>query len=195
MVGLQRIFQMMDDDNNGSLSQIEFWKACKDFKVGISEENVPILFKAFDVNGDGTMDYDEFLILVRGEMSEERTNFVKQIYEFLVERRGNDISVDDIKSAFLADKHPDVIQGHRTSDNVLVEFIETFEAHHNLGDPNNRQVSMNEWIDYFTSVSATFDSDDHFSLMLSNTFGVKDFQVSKARHEQAVNQAKHQKLE
>jgi len=44
MVGLQRIFKVMDDDNSGSLSVREFSKACKDFKVGISEQNVPILF-------------------------------------------------------------------------------------------------------------------------------------------------------
>ena len=69
MVGLQRIFKMMDDDNNGSLSLREFSKACKDFKVGISEENVPILFDLFDENKDGTLDYDEFLYTVRGEIS------------------------------------------------------------------------------------------------------------------------------
>jgi Ca2+-binding EF-hand superfamily protein len=45
MVGLQKIFQIMDDDNSGSLTQREFFKACKDFKIGISEENVPSLFK------------------------------------------------------------------------------------------------------------------------------------------------------
>ena len=37
MVGLQRIFKVMDDDNSGSLSVREFTKACNDFKVGISE--------------------------------------------------------------------------------------------------------------------------------------------------------------
>ena len=51
----------MDDDNNGCLTQREFFKACKDFKVGISEENVPTLFGKFDKNGDGTISYDELL--------------------------------------------------------------------------------------------------------------------------------------
>ena len=47
----------MDDDESGALSQREFAKACKDFKIGISDENVPILFTLFDTNGDGTMSY------------------------------------------------------------------------------------------------------------------------------------------
>jgi Ca2+-binding EF-hand superfamily protein len=48
----------------------EFGKACKDFKIGVSEENVPILFSAFDKNGDGTLQYDEFINAVREPLSE-----------------------------------------------------------------------------------------------------------------------------
>lgn len=51
----------MDDDESGTLSQREFAKACKDFKIGISDENVPVLFNLFDVNGDGVISYHEFL--------------------------------------------------------------------------------------------------------------------------------------
>jgi Ca2+-binding EF-hand superfamily protein len=68
---------MMDDDNSGSLTQREFFKACKDFKVGISEENVPILFKVFDANEDGTMSFEEFLNKVRYPMNEHRLKTVR----------------------------------------------------------------------------------------------------------------------
>ena len=36
MIGLQRIFKIMDDDHSGTLSIQEFWKACKDFRIKIS---------------------------------------------------------------------------------------------------------------------------------------------------------------
>lgn len=69
MIGLQRLFKMMDDDGSMSLSMPEFGKACKDFKIGISDENAPILFKLFDRNGDGTLQYDEFIGAVRPPMN------------------------------------------------------------------------------------------------------------------------------
>jgi hypothetical protein len=34
----------MDDDGSKSISLYEFQKACRDFKVGINDDNVPILF-------------------------------------------------------------------------------------------------------------------------------------------------------
>ena len=72
MIGLQRLFKMMDDDGSMTLSMPEFGKACKDFKIGISDENVPILFTLFDKNGDGTIQYDEFINTVRMPMNPAR---------------------------------------------------------------------------------------------------------------------------
>ena len=34
----------MDDDGSRSLGLAEFEKACREFKIGISEENIPELF-------------------------------------------------------------------------------------------------------------------------------------------------------
>ncbi len=67
--GLQRIFKIMDDDESGCLSQYEFSKACRDFKIGISADNLPIIFDAFDLNHDGTLSIDEFLMAIRRDLS------------------------------------------------------------------------------------------------------------------------------
>ena len=93
----------MDDDQSGTLTQNEFFKACKDFKVGISEENVPALFKVFDRNQDGTMDYGEFLLTIRGEMSETRSKLVKQVFQTLTERNGGQpFGLDFLKKQYNA---------------------------------------------------------------------------------------------
>jgi hypothetical protein len=171
MVGLQRIFNMMDDDNSGSLSVREFAKACKDFKVGISEENVPTLFTRFDANGDGTMSYDEFLSVVRGKLSPTRSRAIKDAYSSLAEKCGGKFTCDYVKKVYNARRHLDVIHGRRSEDNVLVEFIETFEAHHKLGD-EDAYISIEEWEDYFHSLSSCDDNDQYFTNNLTNVFAV-----------------------
>jgi len=117
MVGLQRIFTMMDDDQSGSLSQREFFKACKDFKLGISEENVPALFRLFDRNNDGVLAYDEFLAAVRGNLSNKRSQVVRQVFDFLSEKCGGKFNTDYAKKVYDASRHPHVLQGKRTEDN------------------------------------------------------------------------------
>ena len=38
------------------------------------------MFRAFDRNGDGTIDYDEFLKVVKGPMNQKRVALVKRAY-------------------------------------------------------------------------------------------------------------------
>jgi len=114
MVGLQRIFKVMDDDNSGSLSLREFSKACKEFKVGISEQNVPILFDLFDENKDGTLDYDEFLYKIRGEISTARMDAVEKAFDKMDSNGSGIVDINIIKASYDAKSHPDVVNGKRT---------------------------------------------------------------------------------
>ena len=122
----------MDDDFSKSISLPEFSKACRDFKVGISEENTPILFDQFDTNRDGTLNIDEFLYAIRGELNDFRKALVEKAFRKIDKDSSGLIEYDDIKDIYNATKHPDVIQGRKTEQQILMEFLETFEAHHNL---------------------------------------------------------------
>ena len=47
----------------------EFKKACRDFRIGLTEADAERLFRIFDRDRSGKMDYEEFLRGVRGEMN------------------------------------------------------------------------------------------------------------------------------
>ena len=109
MVGLQRIFKIMDDDGSKTLSYPEFSKAVRDFKVGISEENIPILFDAFDSNHDGTINYDEFLRSIRGDLNDFRKGLVEKAFRKIDKDGSGYLEISDIKDTYNASKHPDVM--------------------------------------------------------------------------------------
>ena len=99
----------MDDDNSKTISEYEFTKACRDFKVGINEDNVPIVFEAFDSNRDGTLNYDEFLMAIRGELNEFRRGIIEKAFRKIDKDGSGNIDIDDIKDLYNAGKHPDVV--------------------------------------------------------------------------------------
>lgn len=99
----------MDDDGSKSISLYEFTKACKDFKVGINEENVPLIFDIFDVNRDGTLNVDEFLMAIRGELSDFRRVLVEKAFRLLDKNNNGYLEIEDIKDLYNAKRHPDVI--------------------------------------------------------------------------------------
>jgi len=42
------------------------------------------------------------------------------------------VTVDDIKGTYSAGKHPDVLAKKKTEEDVLTEFLDTFELHYAL---------------------------------------------------------------
>ena len=51
--------------------------------------------------------------------------------------------------------------GKKTEDEVLYEFLDTFELHHSIKNPQDkdRKINMKEFIEYYTNVSASIDND------------------------------------
>lgn len=164
----------MDDDNSKSLDRNEFRKAIKDFKIEIPDDYIDTIFGAFDLNRDGTIDYDEFLRIIRGDLTPPRLALVKKAYQKLDKDGSGVVDIDDIRDVYNASRHPDVISGRKTSDQVLLEFLETFEMHHSIqqgGRPDGR-ITLDEFIEYYTNVSASLDNDEYFALMMNNSWNL-----------------------
>ena len=89
-----------------------------------------MVFTAFDRDGSGEIDYDEFVRGVRGSMNPFRQKIVKTAFTQLDRDGSGVIDLNDIKGVYNASRHPDVKSGKKTEDEVLGEFIETFEVHH-----------------------------------------------------------------
>lgn len=122
----------MDDNNSKSLDRAEFAKAIRDFKIDVPDEHIAIVFNAFDINRDGSIDYDEFLRIIRGDLNPFRLGLVKKAFLKLDRDGSGIVDINDIRGVYNAKKHPDVQSGKKTEDQILTEFLETFEMHHNV---------------------------------------------------------------
>lgn len=171
---MQRVFKIMDDDRSKSLSFEEFRKGIKDFRIEIPEESIKIVYNAFDINRDGSISYDEFLRVIKGPLTPNRLALVEKAYKVL-DRNGNGVvDIDDIKDTYNASKHPDVIAGKKTEQQILTEFLETFEMHHNVlndGRPDG-QITLEEFVEYYTNISASIDNEEYFALMINNAWNL-----------------------
>lgn len=69
ILGLKRIFKIMDDDGSGNLDKQEFMKGLKDYRIQMTPAEADKLYGLFDINSDGVISYDEFLRGVVGAMN------------------------------------------------------------------------------------------------------------------------------
>jgi len=65
IIGMGRIFRIMDDDGSKSLNMAEFKKAMKEYGLSFTEIQLNQLFAYFDKDKSGSIDYEEFLQALR----------------------------------------------------------------------------------------------------------------------------------
>lgn len=170
IIGIGRVFKIMDDNRSGTLDIQEFAKGCQESRLDFTNVDVQTLFKAFDRNGDGTIDYDEFLRVVKGPMAPARVALVKRAYKVLDRDGSGEVDYNDICDTYNASRHPAVLEGRKTERQVLDEFLATFEMA--LSGVADGIVTMDEFLEYYTSISASIDRDDYFEQMINSSWNI-----------------------
>ena len=118
---------------------------------------------------------------VIGEMTAFRKALVRRAFDKLDKNGNGIIEIDDIKSFYNAKHHPDVKAGKKTEDEVLAEFRDTFELHHSLKNPGDkdRKINIKEWNEYYNNISASIDNDQYFELMITNAWNLNNTTYQK----------------
>ena len=90
------------------------------------------------------------------------------------------INIDDLRGVYNATKCPDVINGKKTEQQVLQEFLETFEVAHNMRDNEapDHIVTKDEFEEYYNNVSASIDDDTYFLAMMTAAWNLDNSRVS-----------------
>jgi len=84
-------------------------------------------------------------------MNEFRRNLCIQAFKVMDKTNDGKIDISDIKIVYKANKHPDVMMGKRTENDVLYEFLDTFEANYAVKHPDSRDrtIELTEWLEYY----------------------------------------------
>ena len=154
-----------------------------DFRMGLDKKQIAIAFKVFDRDGSGEISYDEFLRSIRGHMNPARTAIAKKVYTIMDKDKSGKVDINDIRQSYNAKQHPDVKAGKKTEDEVLGEFLDTFEDHFcdmkGHEDARDGVISMDEWLEYYNNVSMSIDDDEYFILMMNNAWNLDGKKVTK----------------
>lgn len=187
LISLRKIFSIIDQDKNGQISIAEFSSIMKEFKIELSNEQINLIFKMFDMNKDGTLSYGEFLAGVRGTMGENRLLMVNKAFDVLDTSNQGFVNFQDLVSNCRVASHPAVMEGRKTEEAVLAEFLDTFEVHHNLvtGGLSDSRVTREEFVGYYDNISSTIGDDEYFSKLLDTSWNISGASQAKDEYDRS----------
>lgn len=143
----------------------------------VTPEEGQILYGCFDFNRDGRISYDEFLRGVVGEMTPPRVALVRKAFDRLDGNKNGVVELEDLKNIYNAKFHPDVKLGKKTEEEVLIEFMDTFEMHYSLLHPGSRGdkvITFDEFVEYYNNISMSIEDDRYFELMMTNAWNLNN---------------------
>ena len=164
---LARLLAIMDDSGDKKLSRDELMYGLRDYGINVSPAEMDQVFKAFDRDGNGFVDFDEFLVAIKGPLSEKRKKFVKMAFDILDTDGSGEITIDELAEKYDVSANPGVKAGKITERQALEEFMSQWDRL----DKDN-VVTLDEFEDYYRDISASIDGDDYFELMIRNAWRI-----------------------
>ena len=191
IISLESNFRSMDLDNSQTIDYDQFCKLSNDFRFNLTNEESQQIFQMFDTEQNGRINYDEFVRQVRGEISEKRRKLVESVFEFLNKNNSEEISISDLNQMYKAKNHPDTLSGKKNEEETLQEFLDTFQGNHsylNGDDDQEGIVTIDEFIDYYESVSSLIKKYKDFEKLLTYVWGLKsDDDIKREENKQNKN--------
>ena len=140
--------------------------------------------KFYDVDGDGNVTYEEFLRGLRDELTERRAAMVKKAFLIMDRDGSGTITVGDIAHMYDVTCHKDFIEGTKTKEEIIGEFLDSFDG---AKGNNDGKVSWEEWNDYYTDLGISLPSDDYFVQMMESTWGISENEDTEI-YQQTINE-------
>jgi hypothetical protein len=154
-----------------------------DFRIGLDKAQVGRAFEIFDRDGSGDISYDEFLRSIRGAMNPTRKAVAMKAFKIMDKDGSGELDLNDIRQTYNAKHHPDVKAGKKTEDEILLEFLDTFEDHFcdmkGQADSRDGKISKAEWTEYYNNVSMSIDTDEYFLAMMTSAWNLDNAKVTK----------------
>ncbi|KAJ9458563.1 Crustacean calcium-binding protein 23 [Diplonema papillatum] len=172
--GIRRSLKVMDSNGNNQLSVEELREGLEMFGVSLTTAEFGVVFSYFDKDKSGSITLTEFLAGVRGQMNDRRLRLVRQAYKLLDRNLDGRVLMDDIRALYDASRHPQVLRGEATEDEVLQVFISSWDS------DGDSEITMKEFVEYYNDISAGIDNEQYFELMIRNAWHMSGGQGAAA---------------
>lgn len=127
-------------------------------------------------------------------MNSFRRKLVEQAFNKIDRDGSGDLTIDDLRHVYNTSLHPDVRSGRKTENQVLIEFLKTFETLYDYDVDNysllvssykqridDDRVTKEEFIQYYNFVSASIEGDHYFETMINNAWKINEGAFGKTK--------------
>lgn len=163
--GLGRLFRIADDNSDRKIDlQNELPKLMHDIGIILNKTELQELIRNLDRDGNGTIDYDEFLIKLAPPMNEERISWCNKAFDKLDKDGSGVVEIADLQMVHNPEKSELVRMGKTTAGAIFANLLSSYD------EDGDGKITREEFINYYREISPSIDNDEYFALMMQNAW-------------------------
>jgi len=171
IMNLLKNFRNVDLAGSNGVDLDEFISVIQDIQKESENKNIVTLeeikniFKMYDIDEKGIMEYRKFLndLLKLKSMTESRKNHLKNIFDHLDFERKQALDINELISIY---KKPE----SKEEENIIPDLLETFVIFHNIiRGTRNPLVSLEDFIEYFNYINILIPETKNDQLFIDFT--------------------------
>ncbi len=197
MISIETGFRNIDTQNAQELDFSTFKAACEKFDFQLSEEEIKELFLAFTKEETTKVNYDEFIRILRGELPPNRKELVEQVFKSINEENKEGLTVEEISGLYNPKGSYELLYQNENEENAKKIFENSFRENHvylNGEEGKDKLVDLDEFIDYYESVSLMIQDDDIFREVILKSWNLfNEKEENQAKEELKKEEEKTEK--
>ena len=174
---LQRMLTNCDRGQNGLISLDQLNKIFRAYNFNIYFYDIKLLFELFDKNKIGFIQFDHLIKAIVGVMNERRQKLIIKVYDNLNKDLYGYINIKEIKNKYNCYKHPEVIKGNKTHEEVYGDFLECLEIYReyvcNINKKYNDFLAYDEFLEFYNELSMYIKDDNYFEILICGCWDIK----------------------
>ena len=166
-----------------NLSKITFNDFLNVFEIqhiNLPSQDIKNIFNTFiSKNNKNYLDFSAFIRNYKQELNENKLSCVEQAFSNLDTKENDKVPLNLIKKVFKADKHPDVLNGLKKEEEIILEFLDCFNINYEIlsldskisNDINSQRIIDFEiFANFYEYVSFIYPNDKEFENVVNSSW-------------------------
>mmetsp|Transcript_20254 Transcript_20254/g.42438 ORF Transcript_20254/g.42438 Transcript_20254/m.42438 type:complete len:305 (-) Transcript_20254:43-957(-) len=175
ILGVRSSFDHLDGHTIDKVS-FEKWLAANELHM--STHDIDILTSHFDIDGQGHMNIEAFILGMRGNLNERRKAIVLKAFNKADVTGDGKVHVEDIVQCLNVKMMPEVRKGTLTEAEGAKEFVRRLEGTTKMVDS---VLTIEDFEDYYSWLSCSIIDDDTFVELIETAWNVSERDIGEDR--------------
>ena len=166
--------------NNSCISINDLYNIFQDMRINIPYDELKILFNFANKNDSDIISIEQLINIIKGNLNEQRKLYIEQTFSKIDKEQTTKISINVLKKMFNSKKHPEVINGLKSEEEIFEQFclsLDLFCELYNI--PKNGEISYENFIEYYSYISASIPDEVYFEDMINGVWSDNNIKINK----------------